>query len=67
MDFELASLIPRERVAAVSPQRIEGSLPYMSPEQTGRTHHAVDHRTDLYSLGVTLYQLRVGTVAARRR
>ncbi len=39
---------------------IEGSLPYMSPEQTGRTTQSVDSRTDLYSLGITLFQLRSG-------
>ena len=58
--LELASLLPRERQAAVNPWRVEGSLPYLSPEQTGRTNQAVDHRTDLYSLGVTLYELRAG-------
>jgi predicted ATPase/signal transduction histidine kinase len=60
IDFELASLLPCEQQATVGPRLIEGSLPYMSPEQTGRTSHAIDHRTDLYSLGVTLYELRAG-------
>ena len=39
---------------------IEGSLPYMSPEQTGWTNRALDQRSDLYSLGVTFYQLLTG-------
>ena len=39
---------------------IEGSLPYMSPEQTGRMNRAIDSRSDLYSLGVTFYQLLTG-------
>jgi len=59
-DFELSSRLPREQPNALSPRLIEGSLPYMSPEQTGRTSHALDYRTDLYSLGVTLHQLRAG-------
>ncbi|MDB4980128.1 MAG: Signal transduction histidine kinase CheA [Myxococcales bacterium] len=39
---------------------IEGSLPYISPEQTGRMNRTVDERSDLYSLGVTLYELASG-------
>lgn len=41
-------------------QFMEGSLPYLSPEQTGRTGLAIDYRSDLYSLGVSLYQLLTG-------
>lgn len=40
--------------------QISGSLPYMAPEQTGRMNRAIDTRTDLYSLGVLLYQLLCG-------
>ncbi len=35
----------------------EGTLPYISPEQTGRTNHPIDHRTDLYSFGIMLYEM----------
>ncbi len=59
-DLELASQLPRERVAPCCASRIEGSLPYMSPEQTGRMNRAVDSRSDLYALGVTFYQLLTG-------
>ena len=38
----------------------EGTLPYSSPEHTGRTSHGLDHRADYYSLGATLYQLLSG-------
>ncbi|MET0285439.1 MAG: AAA family ATPase, partial [Polyangiales bacterium] len=37
-----------------------GSLPYMSPEQTGRVNRSLDARSDLYSLGITLYELFAG-------
>ncbi len=39
----------------------EGTLAYMSPEQTGRMNRFVDRRSDLYSLGVSLYELFTGT------
>ena len=51
----LATRIPRE-TGWVLPGRLEGRLPYISPEQTGRMNRAVDYRSDYYSLGVTLYQ-----------
>ncbi|OJT23995.1 hypothetical protein BO221_17810 [Archangium sp. Cb G35] len=59
-DFGIASRIPREHVSPRSPRHIEGSLPYMSPEQTGWTNRAIDNRSDLYSLGVIYYQMLTG-------
>ncbi|WP_232537301.1 AAA family ATPase [Cystobacter fuscus] len=59
-DFSIASRLPREHSSPCSPRHIEGSLPYMSPEQTGRTNRAIDSRSDLYSLGVTYYQMLTG-------
>ena len=58
-DFEIASTLPCQRQAA-GVRLIEGSLPYMSPEQTGWTNRALDQRSDLYSLGVTFYQMLTG-------
>jgi predicted ATPase/signal transduction histidine kinase/tRNA A-37 threonylcarbamoyl transferase component Bud32 len=60
IDFGLASLLPREAPIFRSASLIEGTLPYISPEQTGRMNRAVDSRADLYSLGVVLYELFTG-------
>jgi len=66
-DFGLASRLPREQESARPAQMIEGSLPYMSPEQTGRMNRAVDSRTDLYSLGVLLYEMLAGRLPFEAR
>jgi serine/threonine protein kinase len=61
--FAFASRLPRERQEPGRPaEGLAGSLPYMSPEQTGRMNRSVDSRTDLYSLGVTLYELFTGNL-----
>jgi predicted ATPase/signal transduction histidine kinase/tRNA A-37 threonylcarbamoyl transferase component Bud32 len=59
-DLGLATRLPREQQPARPPPLIEGSLPYMSPEQTGRMNRAVDSRSDLYSVGVSFYQMLTG-------
>jgi predicted ATPase/signal transduction histidine kinase/tRNA A-37 threonylcarbamoyl transferase component Bud32 len=61
-DFGIATLLTREQQLPQNPRLIEGSLPYMSPEQTGRMNRSLDYRTDLYSLGVTFYELLTGTL-----
>jgi serine/threonine protein kinase len=58
--FGLASRLPREHQAYVPPQVITGTLAYMAPEQTGRMNRSVDSRSDLYSAGVTLYEVLTG-------
>lgn len=60
IDFSIASLLPKETQAIQSPNRLEGTLAYLAPEQTGRMNRAIDYRTDFYALGVTLYQLLTG-------
>ncbi|WP_434048443.1 MULTISPECIES: AAA family ATPase [Sorangium] len=60
--FTIATLLPHETQQAVSPEALEGTLAYMSPEQTGRMNRVIDRRTDLYSLGVTLYQMLTGAL-----
>ena len=58
--FGLASRTPRQPFVAQSPELIEGTLPFMSPEQTGRMNRAVDSRSDLYSLGVLFFLMLTG-------
>ena len=61
-DLGLASSVPRSRQATVPPERLEGTIAYISPEQTGRMNRAIDYRTDLYSLGAVLYHLTTGRI-----
>src|SRR5215510_12307355 len=58
--FGIASRLPRERQAPAPPEFIAGTLAYMAPEQTGRMNRSVDSRSDLYALGVTLYEMLTG-------
>ena len=60
IDFGSATLQRTEHVDAAPTWLLEGTLAYMSPEQTGRMNRAVDYRTDFYSLGVTFYELLTG-------
>ena len=60
--FGIASRAPRERQSPEPPEFIAGTLPYMAPEQTGRMNRSIDSRSDLYSLGVTLYQMLTGAL-----
>ncbi|HEX5752493.1 MAG TPA: ATP-binding sensor histidine kinase [Archangium sp.] len=62
IDFGSATLQRVEHVDSALSYAIEGTLAYMSPEQTGRMNRAVDYRTDFYSLGVTFYELLTGAL-----
>lgn len=57
IDFGIATVLSRENPVFRNPNILEGTLAYLSPEQTGRMNRAMDYRTDFYSLGVTFYQL----------
>jgi PAS domain S-box-containing protein len=57
IDFGISTVFTRENTQLESPQLLEGTLAYMSPEQTGRMNRTLDYRTDFYSLGATFYQL----------
>ncbi|WP_420429304.1 EAL domain-containing protein [Algiphilus sp.] len=60
IDFELAVPGIHAQAEAVEARTLEGALPYMAPEMSGRMRIGVDHRSDLYALGATLYELLVG-------
>ena len=62
MGFGIASRLPRERQSAEPPEFIAGTLAYMAPEQTGRMNRSIDSRSDLYALGVTLYEMLTGSL-----
>ncbi|MEM7017100.1 MAG: AAA family ATPase, partial [Pseudomonadota bacterium] len=59
-DFSVATQFSVESRLMVSPDALEGTLAYMAPEQTGRMNRQVDYRADLYSLGITLYEMLIG-------
>ncbi|MBE9561457.1 MAG: serine/threonine protein kinase, partial [Proteobacteria bacterium] len=60
IDFGIASRLPRENPTLKNPEQLEGTLSYLSPEQTGRINRSMDYRTDLYSLGVMFYEMLTG-------
>jgi len=60
IDFGISTTLSHEQPEILNPNVLEGTLPYISPEQTGRMNRAIDYRTDLYSLGVTLYEMLIG-------
>ena len=67
IDFGISTSLSQERLDFQNVNQLEGNLAYAAPEQTGRINRRVDSRTDLYSLGVTLYQLFTGTLPFRAR
>jgi len=60
--FGIASDLRRERQGLDPPETIAGTLAYMAPEQTGRMNRSIDSRSDLYALGITLYQMLTGAL-----
>ncbi len=62
IDFGISAVLSHENPSFQNANRLEGTLSYMSPEQTGRMNRCIDYRTDFYSLGVTFYHLLSGTL-----
>jgi predicted ATPase/signal transduction histidine kinase len=60
IDFSIASCLSKENPTPSNLNLIQGTLAYMSPEQTGRMNRSVDYRSDFYSLGVTFYEILTG-------
>lgn len=60
IDFGIAARLAQETQEASAPEVLEGTLAYIAPEQTGRMNRPVDRRSDLYALGVTLYEMLTG-------
>ncbi|MBF0108271.1 MAG: AAA family ATPase [Magnetococcales bacterium] len=60
IDFGIATPLEHESTEPLPPDRLEGTLPYLSPEQTGRTNRSVDYRSDWYALGATFFELLAG-------
>jgi predicted ATPase/signal transduction histidine kinase/CheY-like chemotaxis protein/tRNA A-37 threonylcarbamoyl transferase component Bud32 len=60
IDFGISTQLTRENPTLKNPNVLEGTLAYMSPEQTGRMNRTLDYRTDFYSLGVTFYEILSG-------
>lgn len=60
IDFGISAHLSSERPEYHHASVLEGTLPYISPEQTGRMNRSVDYRTDYYSLGVTFYEMITG-------
>lgn len=59
-DFSIASRLSKENTQINSANLVEGTIAYMSPEQTGRMNRTLDYRSDFYSLGVTFYEILTG-------
>ncbi|GAA6617748.1 ATP-binding protein [Scytonema sp. NUACC26] len=60
IDFSIASVLIHETQTLQNPNGIEGTLAYLSPEQTGQMNRGIDYRSDFYSLGVTFFELLIG-------
>lgn len=62
IDFGISTEVSHEQPSVYNPNVLEGTLAYMAPEQTGRMNREIDYRADLYALGMTLYEMLVGSL-----
>ncbi|MBF0530780.1 MAG: AAA family ATPase, partial [Deltaproteobacteria bacterium] len=66
IDFGLAVRLSPTNPGHRLPNALRGTLAYISPEQTGRMNRQVDYRSDLYSLGVSMYELLTGSLPFKK-
>jgi len=59
-DFNYSSKLMHETQDIVPPGKLEGTLAYMAPEQTGRMNTHIDYRADFYALGISFYEMLSG-------
>ncbi len=57
IDFGISNILSKEIIEVTNPNVLEGTLPFISPEQTGRINRSIDYRSDYYSLGISFYQI----------
>ena len=62
IDFSISTLLPKETQTIQTPNVLEGTLAYISPEQTGRMNRGIDYRSDFYSLGVMFFEMLNGVL-----
>ena len=67
IDFSIATELSQEKQEITSPEGLEGTLPYISPEQTAHMNRVIDRRTDLYSLGIIFYLMLTGQLPFEAR
>ena len=60
IDFDIATELTSTKEQALNPNQLNMTLAYMSPEQSGRLNREVDYRTDIYSLGITFFEMLTG-------
>jgi len=60
IDFGISTKYKLKNQYISNPENLEGTISYISPEQTGRMNRTVDYRSDLYSFGVVLYEMFTG-------
>ncbi len=60
IDFDISTRTQGENFSGDEVLKLEGTLAYLSPEQTGRMNRSIDYRTDYYSLGATFFEVLTG-------